>query len=186
MLNCGFDRPMKSSFATGVVVALLAACSSSANKVENASGLAANRIGFAPLEHGADHSTYEKMNKTAFVSPTHGKRFVDVFVNQVGAAAYKSNEAEFPVGTVIVKTSRESENGVATDIPGPTFVMVKKTNGFAPDRNDWWYALHWEKVPAKWQAAMGAEKVYWRSPSSKVDYCWQCHENYSREIGGLP
>ena len=28
--------------------------------------------------------------------------------------------------------------------------------------------------------------VYWRTPSKKVDYCSECHENYDRGLGGVP
>jgi hypothetical protein len=141
---------------------------------------------YAPLDIGADYATYTRVNKAPYESPTHGKRFVEVYVNQVGLAAYQS-AAEFPTGTIVVKTSWETVDGKPTDVPGPIFVMEKRAKGFAPEHQDWWYGLHWEKVPASWVARMGGkDQVYWRSPSKKVDYCWGCHENYDRNMGLPP
>jgi hypothetical protein len=28
--------------------------------------------------------------------------------------------------------------------------------------------------------------VYWRGKSPKVGYCYKCHDNYDRELGGVP
>lgn len=141
---------------------------------------------YAPLDVGADYKSYTKVNKETFVSPTHGKRFVDIYVNDVGLAAYTS-DAEFPVGSIVVKTSWETADGKPTDVAGPIFVMEKKAAGFSPDHGDWWYGLHWENVPASWQPKMGgATQVYWRSPSAKVNYCWECHDNFDRAMGLPP
>jgi hypothetical protein len=140
---------------------------------------------YADLEIGFDWASYTKVNREAFESPTHGKRFVDIWVNKVGLQAYVS-ETAFPVGTVIVKTSVEAAGGKPTGVAGPVFVMQKREAGYAPDHDDWWYALHWAEVPASWVAKMGAKQVYWRSPSSKVDYCWSCHEAYDRNVGMPP
>jgi hypothetical protein len=136
---------------------------------------------YQPLEVGADYATYKKLNKTPFVSPTHGNRRVDVYVNEIGAEAYKNDAAEMPVGSVIVKTSWETKNGEATDVAGPIFVMQKRAQG-----DDWWYALHWETVPPNWQKKMGASQIYWRDPSPKTAYCRDCHENFDRGLGGIP
>jgi hypothetical protein len=142
---------------------------------------------YAALEAGADYKKWKKMNKAPFLSPTHGNRFVDVYVNDVGAAAYQSGSDGLPVGSIVVKTSWETENGKPTQVAGPIFVMAKRAAGFNPPRQDWWYALHWETVPSHWQARMGgATQVYWRSPSPRVDYCWDCHEGYDRQIGFVP
>jgi len=136
---------------------------------------------FGPLEVGADWASYHKVSKHPFPSKTHGGRFVEVYVNDVGHAAYIS-DAEFPVGTVIVKTSWESEGGVASDVPGPIFVMRKEKPGYSPEHNDWYYAIHWEHPAPKWNT----QPLYWRGLSHKVDYCRKCHDDYDREIGGVP
>jgi hypothetical protein len=144
---------------------------------------------YAPLEAGADYESYVKMTKAPYFSSDHGKRFVEIYVNDVGAEAYKDDDAAFPVGTIIVKTSWEAdaEGKNPTDVAGPIFVMEKKEAGFDDEHENWWYAMHWESIPeGKWQDRMKTDKVYWRTPSKRVKYCWECHENYDREVGLPP
>jgi hypothetical protein len=141
-----------------------------------------------PLEVGADWQSYTKANTTPAESGDHGNRFVDTYVNDIGVEAYTDDDEEMaiPVGTIIVKTSWErAADGTPSDIPGPVFVMEKREEGFDPGHNDWYYAIHWEKIPAKWSKKLG-ESLYWRTPSKKVDYCWKCHEGYDRELGMVP
>jgi hypothetical protein len=140
---------------------------------------------YGPLDVGADWATYAKMNRAPVPSKTHGGRFVDTYVNEVGAASYWDEDAEIPVGTVIVKTSWEGKDGQPTATPGPIFVMKKMAPGYAPDHEDWYYAIHWaEPTPA--QLAYLKGPIYWRGKSPKVAYCWKCHDNYVRALGGVP
>ena len=141
---------------------------------------------YAPLGIGAGYQSWKKATRYPHVSPTHGKRFVEVYVNEVGYAAYTDESAVIPVGTVIVKTSWETKGGKPTRVPGPLFVMKKMPEGYNAERNDWYYALHWEAVPARWQKRLNATQVYWRSPSKKVNYCAKCHDDYDRELGMSP
>lgn len=140
---------------------------------------------YAPLDVGADWASWPKLNKQPVLSKTHGHRFVDTYVNDVGREAYKDDDADIPVGTVIVKTSFENQDGKPSEVAGPIFIMkrVAGENGGEPT---WWYGLHWEKVPEKWQKAMGGSQAYWRTPSEKVGYCDGCHDNFPRELGGIP
>ncbi|MBK9036505.1 MAG: cytochrome P460 family protein [Myxococcales bacterium] len=140
---------------------------------------------FGPLAVGADYAAYVHMNTAPVPSETHGGRLVDTYVNAVGAAAYLDDEAEIPVGTVVVKTSVETKDGAATGEAGPIFVMEKKAPGFDPEHGDWAYAIHWAEPPARWAAKLGGP-IYWRSPSHKVGYCVECHDNYDRNLGGVP
>ncbi len=140
---------------------------------------------YGPLEVGADWSTYKKMNKAPVPSKTHGGRFVDTYVNSVGVAAYSNDDAEVPVGTVIVKTSWEGKDGKPTDVPGPVFVMKKMDKGYAADHEDWYYAIHWEKPTAE-QMKFLQGPIYWRGHSPKVGYCYKCHDNYVRSLGSVP
>jgi len=135
---------------------------------------------FGPLEVGADWATYVKMNTTPVVSETHGGRNVDTYVNRIGAAAYLDDEAEIPVGTILVKTSFEPDGA-----PGPLFVMEKRAPGYDPDNGDWYYAIHWAAPAGTWAKKLGGP-IYWRSPSKRAGYCWECHENYDRALGGVP
>jgi hypothetical protein len=140
---------------------------------------------YGPLEVGSDWESYEKMNKAPVPSKTHGGRFVDTYVNTVGAAAYKGDDAPIPVGTVIVKTSWESKDGQPTTVPGPIFVMKKMEPGYAPDHEDWYYGIHWaEPTPGQLKYLKGP--IYWRGKSPKVSYCVSCHDNYDRELGSVP
>lgn len=136
---------------------------------------------FGPLEVGADYASYVKMNTTPVTSETHGGRLVDTYVNAVGAAAYLDDDAELPEGTVIVKTSMEASGGGA----GPIFVMEKRAPGFDAEHGDWAYAIHWAEPPPAWAKRLGGP-IYWRSPSPRVNYCVECHDNYDRNLGGVP
>lgn len=147
----------------------------------SAKGMAADPAAmFGPLEVGADWASYVKFNTSPVVSETHGGRLVDTYVNAVGAAAYLDEEAELPVGAVIVKTSAERDGA-----PGPIFVMEKRAPGFDPEHGDWAYAIHWAAPPPAWAKKLGGP-VYWRSPSPRVGYCVECHDNYDRNLGGVP
>ncbi|ACY16980.1 cytochrome P460 family protein [Haliangium ochraceum] len=136
---------------------------------------------FGPLAVGADWESYAKLNDTPVRSGDHGGRFVDTYVNDIGAAAYKDDSAEVPVGTIVVKTSWERDGDQPSDRRGPIFVMEKRDAGFAPEHGDWYYAIHWENAPERFGG-----QLYWQSPSPKVDYCWECHEGYDRSLGGVP
>jgi hypothetical protein len=139
---------------------------------------------FGPLEVGADYASYHKLTKFAHPSPTHGDRFAEIYVNEVGRAAYTS-DAPLPVGTVIVKATWERDGDRASTTPGPLFVMQKRAAGYNPDHEDWYYAIHWAEPTAAMRAKFGGP-FYWRSPSPRVDYCWKCHDNFDREVGLPP
>jgi hypothetical protein len=136
---------------------------------------------YGPLDIGADWQAYTKVNREPVSSRTHGGRLVDTWVNDAGLVAYKSEDAPVPVGTVIVKTSRET-----TGEDGPIFVMAKREAGFSPEHDDWYFAIHWAAPPERWKPKVGGGPVYWRTPSPKADYCWECHENLDRYLGGVP
>lgn len=139
---------------------------------------------YGPLEDGGGFEGWTKVTKFPHPSPTHGKRFAEIYVNDVGLAAYTS-EADFPVGTIIVKQTWENDNGKPSTVKGPVFVMEKKEAGFNAEHEDWYYAIHWAEPTEKFRAKYGGP-FYWRSPSPKVDYCWKCHENYDRNVGLPP
>ncbi len=46
---------------------------------------------FGPLEVGADYASYRKVTDKPFQSLDHGNRWVEVYVNEIGAAAYLSS-----------------------------------------------------------------------------------------------
>jgi len=139
---------------------------------------------FGPLEVGADWSNYTKVNTDPVESGDHGGRFVDTWVNDIGLEAYKNEEAEIPEGSILVKTSWEAQDGAPSTVPGPIFVMKKMAPGFDEDNGDWYYAIHWENPTEKFREKFG--QMYWRTPSSKVKYCFDCHNDYSRQLGQVP
>ena len=135
---------------------------------------------FGALEIGADYASYRKLTDKPFLSLDHGNRWVDVYVNEIGFPVYETSEA-IPVGTIIVKTSVIDENGAPGTVAGPIYVMQKREKGYAPDDDDWWYAIHWASPPADEKFG----PLYWRGKSARVDYCANCHSSYDRGIGGL-
>ena len=137
---------------------------------------------FKDLDVGADYKSWKKINTETFLSKPHGKRFVDIHVNDVGYDAYIKKD-DLPVGTIIVKPSWEAKDGKASDVEGPVFVMEKKPAGFDADHGDWWYGFYWKQPTGAWKDKGG---IYWRSPSPKVNYCWECHDDYSGEVGRPP
>jgi len=139
---------------------------------------------YGPLEVGAGFERWTKVTKFPHPSPTHGKRWAEIYVNDVGLAAYTS-EADFPVGTVLVKQTFESDGDKPSTVKGPVFIMEKKPAGTNADREDWYFAIHWAEPTQKFTKRFGGP-FYWRSPSNKVDYCWKCHQNYDREVGMPP
>jgi len=138
---------------------------------------------YGPLDIGADYLTYRKLTDAPFQSLDHGSRWVDVYVNDLGAAAYLSGAA-IPVGTIIVKTSLQNVNDAPSATPGPIFVMQKRAPGYAPAHDDWYYAIHWADPPPDQRAKFGGP-FYWRGSSPRVAYCWSCHDSYDRKLGGL-
>lgn len=135
---------------------------------------------YGPLEVGADFATYTRLTDKPFLSLDHGNRWVDVYVNDVGLAAYDSS-APIPAGTIVVKTSVLDDGGRPGHVAGPIYVMQKRAAGYAPDEDDWWYAIHWAAPPA----GEVREPIYWRGKSPRVDYCADCHTSYDRSLGGL-
>ncbi len=131
-----------------------------------------------------DWKSYTNVSPGPWISKTHGKRFVEIYVNEVALTAYKTPGAELPLGSIIVKPSWENEDG-KPGADGPLFIMEKMPAGFAPDSGSWFYAFQWENPPEKWEAKLGSN-VDWRSPSTKVEYCSDCHDIIKRSLGMPP
>jgi hypothetical protein len=149
-----------------------------------ATGLpAAGEDVFGPLEVGADYLGYRKVTDKPFQSLDHGNRWVDVYVNAIGATQYLSG-APVPVGTIVVKTSWQDDHGKPSSIVGPLFIMEKRAAGYAPEHDDWYFAIHWANPPAADAKQLGGP-IYWRGKSRRAAYCWECHDLYDRRLGGL-
>jgi hypothetical protein len=163
-------------------VVLLAGCGSHPAPV-TVSAAAPDESTFGPLEIGADYASYRRVSPAPFLSTVHGERWVEVFVNEVGADAYLNGGA-IPVGTIVVKTSWEDRDGRVSEVPGPVYVMEKRAPGYDPDNEDWWFAIHWAEPTPKQRKALGGP-IYWRGKSPRAAYCSDCHSAYDRGLGGL-
>lgn len=99
----------------------------------------------------------------------HMPKVFKVFVNPLGAKAFKSEKPKFPVGTMIVK---EKYDAMATTPGGFSRVlkpgakpelmtaMVKRAPGFDPENGDWEYLVL--------DRAMTRQE-------GKVTHCQSCH-----------
>jgi len=78
----------------------------------------------------------------AYVSATHGGRYVNNYSNTAGAEAYGKYEdlETMPVNSVLIKDSF-SVNGDGSLSIGPLFIMEKMGSGFNPDTGDWRYYM---------------------------------------------
>jgi len=162
---------------------LLASCGGAPAVSSPATAAAAAADGFEPLGIGADYPSYRKLTPTRFKSRVHGNRWVDVYVNEIGADAYLDG-GDIPVGTTVVKASWEDADGKPSDFAGPTYVMRKEAPGYAPEHDDWYYAIHWAR-PTPEQAQLLGGPIYWQGASPRVAYCYDCHDSYDRSLGGL-
>lgn len=174
-------RAMSRSARVRWIVLVSAACSGGSQSRQGET--LAREDAFGPLEIGADFASYRKVTEQPFRSLVHGNRWVDVFVNELGADAYLG-DADIPVGAVIVKQSWQNDDGRISEVAGPIYVMAKREPGYAPDHDDWYYAIHWAAPPAEDARELGGP-IYWRGHSPRVAYCWRCHDNYLRSLGGL-
>ncbi len=136
---------------------------------------------FGPLEVGADYASYVRVTDAPFLSAVHGNRWVHVYVNQIGAKPYVQG-GEIPIGTKIVKVSWQDDHGKPSAVAGPIYVMEKRAAGYAPDHDDWYYAIHWAQPTGRFKAG---GPIYWRGHSPRAAYCWDCHDGYDRSLGGL-
>lgn len=138
---------------------------------------------FGPIEVGADYPSYRRVTETPFLSLVHGNRWVHVWVNEIGAAAYLDGSA-MPTGSIIVKSSWEDDHGKPSAIEGPLYIMERRPAGYAPEHEDWYFALHWSEPTPDQAKALGGP-IYWRGSSPRVAYCSDCHDGYDRGLGGL-
>lgn len=119
-------------------------------------------------EPGAtDYHTWKRYNTTAYISGTHGGRFVNNYANETGSAYGQFEEAgTMPEGAVLAKDSFGVNKRGEVRV-GPLFTMVKMGAGFHEESADWRYAL---VTPAG--ALMGATG----GPNSgRMNFCIECH-----------
>ncbi len=125
----------------------------------------------------ASYSEWRRYSKNAYVSETHGNRYVQNYGNAAAKAygAYE-NAGVMPAGAVLAKDSFMAKaNGQVS--PGPLFIMEKMQAGFYGDSDDWRYTM-----------VMPNGKVFGTTQgegSAKVEFCIGCHISVAPEVDSL-
>jgi len=111
--------------------------------------------------------SWPRYSKRAYVSATHGNRYVQNYANKKGRAYGAYEQAgRMPAGAKLAKDSFSvSTNGTVT--VGPLFIMEKMRAGFNPDSDNWRYTMI---MPSG--ATFGTTKG---KGSGKVEFCAGCH-----------
>lgn len=92
---------------------------------------------------GSDSYTgWENVATAPYQSATHGSRYVNNYVNDTGAEAYKKYEdiGKAPVGTVVAKDSFVAHGDGKLSV-GPLFMMEKMPDGFNEASGNWKYTM---------------------------------------------
>jgi len=109
----------------------------------------------------------------AYVSGTHGNRYVQNYANDT-AKAYGAFEKAgvMPVGSTLAKDSF-TVNGEGRIGIGPLFLMEKMPAGFNQDSGDWKYSM---VMPTG--AVMGVTNG---KNSSAMNFCFECHMSVAED-----
>ena len=118
---------------------------------------------------GADNYTnWPRFSQRAYVSDTHGGRFVQNYANAAAAEAYGWFEdiGTMPVGGVLAKDSfvAMGNGGLAV---GPLFMMEKMAAGFSADTGDWRYTMIMPDGSVAGQTGGAGSEV--------MQFCADCH-----------
>lgn len=122
----------------------------------------------ADLDLIKGYQTWKRYNSAPYISATHGQRFVNNFVNEIGKDYGKLKSGErYPVGTVLAKDSITVTDD-SKRFPGAMFVMEKLPEGRSPATADWRYVM---VIPdgSVFGDTIGDEPEL-------VEYCHVCHE----------
>ena len=113
------------------------------------------------------YPAWKAYSSQAYVSATHGNRYVMNYVNKAGKAYGKYEGAgELPKGTQIAKPSFTVQSDGHAAI-GPLFLMEKMDKGFSTDSGDWRYTM-----------IMPSGQVVGETGgdgSANVEFCIGCH-----------
>ena len=110
---------------------------------------------------------WKRANTAPYLSSSHGRRYLNNFVNPKGVAYLEFEKAgRLPVGSIIAKESFSvSADGKAS--VGPLFVMEKMPKGFNYVSGDWRYTM----IMPDGQI-LGVTKG---KGSAAVKFCISCH-----------
>jgi hypothetical protein len=113
------------------------------------------------------YASWRRYSKVAYVSGTHGNRFVQNYANGKARAYGKfENAGVMPVGSILAKDSFTVAPNGRVGV-GPLFVMEKMPTGFKKASGDWKYSL---VMPTG--AIMGITNG---TNSTAMNFCYECH-----------
>ena len=113
------------------------------------------------------YAKWKRYNTVAYVSETHGNRYVNNYANARAKAYIKFNKARsLPAGSVLAKDSFQVKTGGKLAY-GPLFLMTKMGRGWSKASGDWKYAMI---MPDG--TVFGTTKG---KGADKVKFCYQCH-----------
>jgi nucleoside-diphosphate-sugar epimerase len=112
-----------------------------------------------------DWRSWNKVNPTVLLSKGHGDVYVDIYVDDLAKGTYLSASSPYPKCSRITKVQYTDKT--ATEIEELGF-MVKMSEGYDPEYNDWWYARY---------DATGTKVI---DSGKMVTVCRTCHEQASK------
>jgi len=125
----------------------------------------------------ASYSEWRRYSRNAYVSATHGNRFVQNYANPA-AKAYGAFEGAgvMPAGAVLAKDSFTVTADGRVSV-GPLFIMEKMQAGFYDDSDDWGYTM---VMPDG--TVFGTTKG---EGTAKVEFCIGCHISVAPDVDSL-
>ncbi|MCZ6861724.1 MAG: cytochrome P460 family protein, partial [Alphaproteobacteria bacterium] len=127
------------------------------------------RAAYSKSGHGAAkaYAKWKRYNTVAFISETHGNRYVNNYANAKAKAYIKFEKVKrLPAGSVLAKDSFQVKAGGKLAY-GPLFLMTKMGRGWSKASGDWKYAMI---MPDG--TMFGTTKG---KGADKVKFCYQCH-----------
>jgi hypothetical protein len=119
------------------------------------------------------YGKWRRYSTNAYVSATHGGRYVQNFANKKAKAYGLYEQAgTFPVGAKLAKPSFGVKGNGSVSV-GPLFTMEKMQAGFNKSSDDWRYAMIMPNG-----SVFGATKG---KGSKKVEFCIGCHQSVTPE-----
>jgi hypothetical protein len=99
----------------------------------------------------------------------HGDRFCDVFISKAVESVIRAGAAEYPVGTLVIKSKYPDEERSKIEL---YTVMRKMPVGYWPEHGDWEFSV------------LDSEKKHVLA-RGRVESCANCHDAYAAS-GYLP
>lgn len=93
----------------------------------------------------------------------HGDRFCDVYISKEGESAIRDGKAEYPVGTLVIKSKYPDKERSKVEL---YTVMRKMAKGYWPEHGDWEFSV------------LDSEKKHVLA-RGRVESCARCHDAYA-------